>query len=223
MLISTIDVFKNSIGKNEDYSPDAIEAYGSNRGYLENLCRSNFEKCHIIRLPGLFGENLKKNFLYDLIQFIPKMLKEDKYFELSQKEEIIKDGYVLQENGFYLLDDTFDKEALVAAFKHCGFSALNFTDSRAIFQFYNLSRLSSDIETVIKHNIPTINMATEPILTSEIYREVMGEEFENEIMQNPPHYDFITKYAKCFGGSGSYIEDKKKLLSDIVNFTGGKR
>jgi nucleoside-diphosphate-sugar epimerase len=68
VLISTIDVFPQGIDFDED-SPleDFIpEPYGKNRALLEMKVLENFNDVHIIRLPGLFGKNLKKNILFDL-------------------------------------------------------------------------------------------------------------------------------------------------------------
>ena len=54
ILISTIDVkFKHT--------------YGKNRLKLEKFVKKKFKTRVIIRLPGLFGENLKKNIIYDLL------------------------------------------------------------------------------------------------------------------------------------------------------------
>lgn len=68
VLISTIDVFTNSVGRNE-LSADSFEkndAYGRNRHFLEEALSAIFPKCTIIRLPGLVGRNLQKNAVYDL-------------------------------------------------------------------------------------------------------------------------------------------------------------
>lgn len=69
VLISTIDVYKNQVGANEDgptfYSEN--HPYGMNRGRLEDFVKSKFKKSHIIRLPGLFGQGIKKNIIFDFI------------------------------------------------------------------------------------------------------------------------------------------------------------
>ena len=68
ILISTIDVYSKSEGCNEttiDY--DLINAYGRNRRKLEVFVEETFNDYMIVRLPGLVGEGLKKNIIYDLI------------------------------------------------------------------------------------------------------------------------------------------------------------
>ena len=78
-----------------------LQPYGKNRYYLEQWVKENFEKYLIVHLPGLYGKNIKKNFIYDLINIVPSMLKKEKYEELIQKDNFIEKYYELQENGFY--------------------------------------------------------------------------------------------------------------------------
>lgn len=69
VLISTIDVYPNIQMITEDYkiNKDDLQPYGSNRLLLEEYIKRNFASYTIIRLPGLFGNGLKKNFVYDLL------------------------------------------------------------------------------------------------------------------------------------------------------------
>lgn len=68
VLISTVGVYKKAVGVDEDTSIDAdgLLPYGVNRYYLEKFCSENFDTT-IVRLPGLFGEGLKKNVIFDLL------------------------------------------------------------------------------------------------------------------------------------------------------------
>lgn len=69
VLISTVDVYSEPVGVNEEtpIEEEKAEPYGRHRYFLEQFVASNFEKHLIIRLPGLFGRGLKKNFIYDLV------------------------------------------------------------------------------------------------------------------------------------------------------------
>lgn len=69
ILISTIDVYQPALGVTEydPPSPNGFEAYGRNRAWFESFFASHFQFSHIIRLPGLFGANLRKNLIYDLL------------------------------------------------------------------------------------------------------------------------------------------------------------
>lgn len=68
VLISTVGVYKNPNGANEDtpIETDGLTPYGLNRHHLEQFCTENFDTT-IVRLPGLFGEGLKKNVIFDLL------------------------------------------------------------------------------------------------------------------------------------------------------------
>lgn len=68
VLISTVDVYPNPVGVNElsDITTEDYPAYGKHRLRLEQLVRKQFPQVHIMRLPGLYGPGLKKNFLFDL-------------------------------------------------------------------------------------------------------------------------------------------------------------
>ena len=76
--ISTIDVYSNPVGVDEDSvaGAEGVSPYGKNRYWLEGLIRVRFPHAQIIRLPGLFGPGLKKNLIYDLIhgdyRFLPQ-------------------------------------------------------------------------------------------------------------------------------------------------------
>lgn len=69
VLISTIDVYSITEGLNEDFDCSSMEnhAYGTHRLAFEKFCATQFNNCIIVRLPGLFGEGLKKNVIYDLL------------------------------------------------------------------------------------------------------------------------------------------------------------
>lgn len=234
VLISTIDVYQNPVGVDEadpvlsgakGGAGNGIQPYGLNRYYLESWVRKNFPDALIVRLPGLYGYHIKKNFIYDYINVIPYMLKKEKYQELKILEKaddaIMLDAcYEAAGNGFYrcVKLDKERKELLQRKFKKLGFTALNFTDSRSTFQFYSLGRLWEDIQTALNEDIPLLNIATEPVSAAELYKALTGEVFKNELKGVPAKYDFRTTYASKFGGKDGYIYDKEAVLKDVKMF-----
>ena len=62
VLISTIDVYAELQGMDESFDchSRSNHAYGTNRLRFEDFCREHFPDCMIVRLPGLFGNGLKK-------------------------------------------------------------------------------------------------------------------------------------------------------------------
>lgn len=72
ILISTVDVYPNPINVDEDFdfdftNKDTYHAYWKNRLYLENFVKNSFNDYHIIRLPWLFWNHIKKNVIFDLL------------------------------------------------------------------------------------------------------------------------------------------------------------
>lgn len=227
VLISTVDIFRHpvNVDENSTIETEGLHAYGYNRYQLERWARENYKDCLIVRLPGLFGKNIKKNFIYDMIRIIPSMLKKEKMEELSLKESTLLDFYELQENGFYKVLPLNEEQenSLRKKFLQVGFSALYFTDSRSSYQFYPLSRLWSDIQIALENNITLWHPATEPVCASELHSFVMGTEFKNEMKNPPATYDFKTRFAEIFGGRDGYICPKEYLLNEIKDFIGSYR
>ena len=225
ILISTIDVYKNPIGVDEDTVIDIanMQPYGLNRYYLEKWVEDNITNHLIVRLPGLFGENMKKNFIFDLINIIPSMLNEAKFNELYTKDNSIAYYYIKQDNGFYKCKPVNDTEKILLKeyFNKIGFSALNFTDSRGGFQFYNLNYLWKHINIAMQNKIKKLNLATEPVTISELYQHIKGCNFINEVTDIVPKYDIQTKFASVFDGFDGYILNKAFVLDDIQKFVDG--
>jgi hypothetical protein len=68
VLISTVDVFAEPLGVDEESRPQAagLHAYGRHRLRLEDAVRARFDDALIVRLPGLVGPGLRKNAVHDL-------------------------------------------------------------------------------------------------------------------------------------------------------------
>jgi nucleoside-diphosphate-sugar epimerase len=96
-------------------------------------------------------------------------------------------------------------------------------DSRGVFQFYNIDRLWSDVETAMRNDLPLVHLPAEPVSVSDVARGAFGIEFTNEIVETPARYDVHTRYASLFGGEGVYIENKTRELAGIAAFVAAER
>ena len=222
VLISTVAVYDKTLGVDENYVPDTenLLPYGVHRLDLENWVEQNYEHHLIVRLPAIYGENQKKNFIYDYINFIPGMLNAAKYTELSQVSSIIRDAYYQLDNGFFKCKDlnSDERKDLRNAFEEAGFSALNFTDSRSVYQFFWLNNLYAQIEKCLAEGIGKINLVTPPVSVSELHMYLSGKPFENITNKAPYNYDVRTKYYP-----GGYIMSKDEELQQIKAFVSSKK
>ena len=239
VLVSTISVYGANPRGDEDsitetnIKEENLSTYGKNRLWLEKQIEQSFPDNHlIVRLPALYGKNLKKNFIYDYINVIPSLLKYEKFAELSQTGAALlrlADFYERQENGFYKCKEGLgedEREKLVAFFKEAGFSALNFTDSRSRYQFFNLAYLWGIIEKALGAGIEKLNITSEPICAGELYEFLereSGKKFVNELPKPPFNQDLRSKYAGLFGGADGYFFRKDFVREDIKRFVGGMK
>ena len=223
VLISSIAVYNQTFDVDEDIIINKEEStvYGRNRRILEEWVEQNYSDSLVVRLPGIYGINLKKNFLYDMINVIPAMLTEAKYNELAAISTLVRDNYQMQDNGFAKCTAVEKnlRKSLKSEFQRLGFTALIFTDSRGIFQYFHLGQLWALIEKALDANVRVLNVAVEPVTIAEIYSYVYdGKQFCNELNKPVPHFDFKTKYTDILGGKDGYILDKETCLKQIKEF-----
>jgi hypothetical protein len=222
VLISTADVYRDPAGVDEatQIATDGLHAYGLHRYRLEQWVRDAYPNATIVRLPGLYGAGIKKNLIYDFINRIPFMLTQSKYQALVAEDDYIVPFYEPLPNGFYRCAYHTEDErlSLKAYFERIGFSALQFTDSRSRFQFYPLTRLWHDLQSILRNDIQLINIATEPVTAGEMYAALTGETFDNVLASEPANYDIRSRYAGLLGSATPYMLDKPFILADIRNF-----
>ena len=220
VLVSSVCVYADSRGKTEADKPEgaALAPYGANRLQLERWVREDFENALIVRLPALYGKGLKKNFLYDLHTVTPALLRPAKYEELAKKSGLVAAAYTDAGNGFYKLSGAADAASLREWFKQNDWNALHFTDSRSVYQFYDLAGLWGHIDTALAAGLRVLNLATPPVSAAAVYRAVRGGTFKNELPGVPFDYDMRTEHAALFGGAGGYLCTEEEELAGIRRF-----
>ena len=220
VLISSICVFADSRGKTEadEPTPEGLAPYGANRLQLERWVREDWPDALIVRLPALYGKGLKKNFLYDLHTITPALLRPDKYRQLAAESELVRIAYEDAGNGFYKLSGKADPAALRAWFAAASFNALAFTDSRSVYQFYDLTRLWRDIRTALDADLRVLHLATPPLSAARVYEAFTGKTFTNHLPGAPFDYDLRTRYAALLGGAGEYLCTEPECLTAVCDF-----
>ena len=220
VLISSICVFADSRGKTEadEPTPEGLAPYGANRLQLERWVREDWPDALIVRLPALYGKGLKKNFLYDLHTITPALLRPDKYRQLAAESELVRIAYEDAGNGFYKLSGKADPAALRAWFAAAPFNALAFTDSRSVYQFYDLARLWRDIRTAPDADLRVLHLATPPLSAARVYEAFTGKTFTNHLPGAPFDYALRTRHAALLGGAGEYLCTEPECLTAVCDF-----
>jgi hypothetical protein len=222
ILISTVDVLDCTEDVDEDYEIkfDNLAPYGKNRRFLEIWVQKNLLDFNIVRLPAIYGLNLKKNFIFDIINPIPKLLTKNLFSKFKEKSILVSESYKI-DNDFYYLDPKlsfFHMNKLKLELINKNLSSIFFTDSRSIFQFYPIKYLAKHIEFVSEQNLHISHLVTEPLLASDVYYYLNNKVFVNEISQKYPKYNIKTKYSHFMGKNPGYLLDKNEVLADIKDF-----
>lgn len=96
-------------------------------------------------------------------------------------------------------------------------------DDRGSFQFYDLSRLSADLEVAEAAGLSLVHFTTEPLTIGRIAREAFGFEFSNQLDAAPASYDVRTIHAADLGGSEGYLADAAAVLAGLRSFVATER
>lgn len=216
VLISTVDVYDDLQSKDEFYESNInnLCIYGKNRKELELWVEREIQNYHIVRIPALYGKNLKKNYVNDLINPIPKFLDKTTMRDIETEFPDIYDYYILNNNGYYTYNSQFQNKRIYKYFKFSEYNSLRFTDSRAQYQFINLKLLCDYLRFAISNEISVVNVVTEPIGADELKKEVDGETFVNYITETPIKYNLKTRYAP----HTNYFLKKEEVLEDLKKF-----
>ena len=123
VLISTVDVYKSIIDVDEDSFIDLSDhhAYGTHRRIIETFVSERFENYNIIRLPGLFGDGLKKNIIYDFLHHNETFkIHSEAVFQFYSLDTLVEDIQKVIDNDIRVInfatEPTSVKEVIKAGF-----------------------------------------------------------------------------------------------------------
>lgn len=230
VLISSIAVLERFDG-GDDEGTGAFQAnlaYGRNRRLLEVFCADHFKQCLVVRLPALFGAGLKKNFLFDILNPMPSMLVEARFDDLSGR---LPQALRAPLPGIYRHDPklgllVIDRAALDAsglrgaydaAVTELGLSAVQFTNPETRFQYYDMTRLWSDIGIALRAGLAVVHLAPEAVAAKDVFRTLTGREMpptEARLHQE----DMRTRHAALWGREGPYIAGADDVLARLATF-----
>ena len=234
ILISTIAVLSERCDSKSEEADDfeTSAAYGINRRKLEVYCRQKFDSCLIVRLPALFGKGLKKNFIFDILNPAPSLMT-------RQHHNYIEDILPLFLRSLFLM--VFEWNTKISMYKidrvklnissnkceleswliNSGNSALNFTNPDSIFQFYNLSRLWTDIEIALTSGLRLLHISPAPLKAKKIYYSVKNTNMpqsSESINAKKYQQDMQTLHSHLWGSHNSYITQEQDIINEIKDF-----
>ncbi|WP_343344190.1 NAD-dependent epimerase/dehydratase family protein [Sphingomicrobium sp. XHP0239] len=230
VLVSTIAVLGDWGGGLDEGTQDfeTDKAYGRHRRALEVACAAHFDRCLIVRLPALYGEGLRKNFLFDLANPVPSLLKEPAWDELVATlpdglRKTLTDAFAAPgAAGWARLDRAAlnahpGRTALEAELRATARCSLRFHHPDTQLQCYGIDRLWRDIHLALDAGIGTLHAAPEQLKVADIYRAITGNEMPTSAAA--PHVeDMHSRHAGLWDRPVPYIEGADSVLTRLKAF-----
>jgi nucleoside-diphosphate-sugar epimerase len=229
VLVSTIAVLDGFAADGEDAAIwQETTPYGVNRRALEVFCAGRFERCLVVRLPALFGDGLKKNFIFDILNPMPSMLGDAPLQALGEAlppalSALLPTLYVRDETlGMHVIDRAaLDASGQRAAFDEAvtalGKSAINFTNPATRFQYYDMRRLWSDIGTGLGAGLDALHLGPEPLEAARVFETLTGRAMPDTGARLHAE-DMRTGHSGLFGRDDGFIDGADAVLSAIADF-----
>lgn len=96
---------------------------------------------------------------------------------------------------------------------------------QGLFQYYDLARLWSDITIALDNRLTTLNIATPPLSSETVAREIFGIDLAGQVPDAPESpfaqmytRNMTTKHARLFGRDGEYLISEQEELDAIRDF-----
>ena len=230
VLISSIAVLDDFAGGDDETTTAFQEtlAYGRHRRKLEVFAETHFSNGLIVRLPALFGQGLRKNFIFDLLNPVPTMLTQAKFQDLSNAldkplSEWLHELYAHDPvTGMFKidrisLDANQQRPALDEAVIDLGFSATQFHHPETTYQYYDMACLWSDITIALEASLSHIHLVSEPLQAARIHERLTGRSMPGTGARLHRE-DMHTRYASLWKASGPYLRNAKTILDRMTTF-----
>ncbi|HUQ20925.1 MAG TPA: NAD-dependent epimerase/dehydratase family protein [Gemmatimonadaceae bacterium] len=88
-------------------------------------------------------------------------------------------------------------------------------DPRAVYQFYDVTRLARDIDIAENAQLSSLNVATEPIAIDVVAHQIFARILALPDDRIAARYDMRTRHAGLFGGKFGYLQSAEDVLQDM--------
>ena len=105
-------------------------------------------------------------------------------------------------------------------------NCLDLINPNSLFQYYDLSCLWADLQIVLKHDIPLLNLVAEPLPTSAILNAYFPGKQVGLNASPKAEYDVQTGHGRIFGRDSRYRFDAQEVLERLgcfINSESGAR
>lgn len=235
VLISSIAVLADFASGADETTSDFQQdlAYGRHRRMLEAFVEDHFENSLVVRMPALFGEGLRKNFLFDLLNPVPSMLRQDRFDALAgaldtQLSDAFASHYALDPaTGMLKLDRAAlnadpVRAALDEAVIALDASAVQFHNPETTYQYYAIERLWADIGLALDAGLSHLHLCAEPLKAADIHQHLTGRAMP-ETPARLHQEDMRTRHAELWGQTGPYQYDAAGTLAALTEFYTAQR
>lgn len=97
-------------------------------------------------------------------------------------------------------------------------NCLDVINPKSRFQYYDVLRLSQDIQKVMAQQLRLVNLATEPLTTQSITERFFPGKLYGDNPAPQAQYDFWSRHAEVLGGAQHYLYDAKTVMDDLEAF-----
>lgn len=235
VLISSIAVLADFAGGNDEGTQAFQQdlAYGRHRRALEAFVESHFASSLIVRLPALFGQGLRKNFLFDLMNPVPSLLTEAKRDALMKALDpalgvwaaslYAPDGVTgLLKLDRAALNADRRRAALEDAVTVLGASATQFHHPDTTYQYYAIDRLWQDIGIALGAGLSHLHLVAEPLTAAAIHARLTGRPMP-DTSARLHREDMRTRHAGLWGAEGPYQFGAAATLDQLAAFYTSER
>lgn len=97
-------------------------------------------------------------------------------------------------------------------------------DPRSTFQYYDLALLWADVQRALSLGLRVLHLATEPLSTERLAREVFGRTITVPAgAPAPARYDLHSRHAAHWGRHGPYLYGADEMVERLRSFVEGSR